>query len=387
MKCYAAFAKDIDTRMSGSSGGIFPVMSKQHIKNGGIVYASVYDDSFNVVVERIDNESDLERSFTSKYLQSRVNDAFKNIKKDLKDGHEVMFCGTPCQASGLRKYLDASNTSTEKLLILDIICHGVPSEDVFHKFMEKYSNPKYTSLNMRNKETGWNWGRYAWKMSFSDGSETITKQSEIPYMRGFIANLYLRHSCYNCVSKNNSSADITLGDFWGISNVNDKIPAAQGVSCVIARTNKGNDAFLKVADEVESFDVRYEDIKTGNPSLTEASKKPFLRNKFFKNLNDSTDLDNTILRMSNLGLKDKIINKLYLKTPKLGTSTSDLTEKGQHVIFSKKEECCGCSACYSACPVNAIFLKKDREGFFYPIVDTQKCVNCGVCKKVCPFSK
>ena len=232
-----------------------------------------------------------------------------------------MFCGTPCQASGLCKFLNESNTNTDKLLILDIICHGVPSEDVFVEFMEKYSNPKYTSLNMRNKETGWNWGQYAWKISFSDGTEQTTKQSEISYMRGFIANLYLRPSCYSCATKNTSSADITLGDFWGITNVNDKIPAKQGVSCVITRTSKGNDSFLKVANEIECFDVRYEDIKAGNPSLTEASRKPFLRNKFFKNLNDSTNLDNTILRMSNLGLKDKIINKLYSKIPKFGTST------------------------------------------------------------------
>lgn len=48
------------------------------------------------------------------------------------------------------------------------------------------------------------------------------------------------------------------------------------------------------------------------------------------------------------------------------------------------EDCCGCGACYSKCPVDAIVMKLDNEGFLYPNIDEQKCVNCGLCCKVCP---
>lgn len=46
--------------------------------------------------------------------------------------------------------------------------------------------------------------------------------------------------------------------------------------------------------------------------------------------------------------------------------------------------CCGCAACCNICPKNAIDMVPDREGFFVPVVDYKKCVNCGLCKKACP---
>lgn len=52
-----------------------------------------------------------------------------------------------------------------------------------------------------------------------------------------------------------------------------------------------------------------------------------------------------------------------------------------------KYRCCGCSACLSACPRNCISMKEDSEGFLYPAVDTNKCINCGLCEKVCVYNK
>ena len=62
-------------------------------------------------------------------------------------------------------------------------------------------------------------------------------------------------------------------------------------------------------------------------------------------------------------LMDKIVPKLYIN----------------------KENCCGCSACYAICPVNAIFMEPDEEGFLYPIVDEEKCVRCYKCISICAF--
>ena len=49
-----------------------------------------------------------------------------------------------------------------------------------------------------------------------------------------------------------------------------------------------------------------------------------------------------------------------------------------------KTKCCGCNACAQKCPKHCIHLIKDSEGFYYPQVDTQLCINCGLCEKVCP---
>ncbi|WP_044958442.1 4Fe-4S binding protein [Butyrivibrio sp. WCD2001] len=55
------------------------------------------------------------------------------------------------------------------------------------------------------------------------------------------------------------------------------------------------------------------------------------------------------------------------------------------VLYKRKEECCGCFACYSVCPREAIIMQDDEEGFAYPIIDNDLCVDCGLCSKVCPI--
>ena len=57
------------------------------------------------------------------------------------------------------------------------------------------------------------------------------------------------------------------------------------------------------------------------------------------------------------------------------------------VLFQKKEECCGCGACFAVCPKMAISMKMDDEGFEYPIIDQEKCICCYRCQQVCPFKK
>lgn len=55
------------------------------------------------------------------------------------------------------------------------------------------------------------------------------------------------------------------------------------------------------------------------------------------------------------------------------------------VLFKRKEECCGCTACYAICPQSAIWMAEDEEGFEYPQIDKSKCVRCYQCIKVCPI--
>lgn len=56
-------------------------------------------------------------------------------------------------------------------------------------------------------------------------------------------------------------------------------------------------------------------------------------------------------------------------------------------VFDKKDECCGCTACKSICPTKAIEMISDEEGFLYPLINQNFCIDCGLCKKVCAFQK
>ena len=49
-----------------------------------------------------------------------------------------------------------------------------------------------------------------------------------------------------------------------------------------------------------------------------------------------------------------------------------------------KQDCCGCSACVQRSPKHCITLKEDGEGFLYPHVNSDECIDCGLCEKVCP---
>lgn len=55
------------------------------------------------------------------------------------------------------------------------------------------------------------------------------------------------------------------------------------------------------------------------------------------------------------------------------------------ILYNRKAECCGCTACYAVCPQSAIFMVEDEEGFEYPKVEERKCIRCYRCLVVCPM--
>ena len=50
-----------------------------------------------------------------------------------------------------------------------------------------------------------------------------------------------------------------------------------------------------------------------------------------------------------------------------------------------KSKCCGCTACYSVCPKHCISMTMDEEGYLYPKVNVEDCIECGLCEKTCPI--
>lgn len=70
------------------------------------------------------------------------------------------------------------------------------------------------------------------------------------------------------------------------------------------------------------------------------------------------------------------VTRLYCKKEK---------KQIEHVGLKEKDACCGCGACASVCPADAIVMKANEEGFLYPIVDEDKCIHCRRCIKTCAF--
>jgi len=62
-------------------------------------------------------------------------------------------------------------------------------------------------------------------------------------------------------------------------------------------------------------------------------------------------------------------------------------DKPTPILYDKKENCCGCTACFAICPKSAIKMVEDEEGFDYPLIDENMCIRCYQCIKVCPIRK
>lgn len=68
-----------------------------------------------------------------------------------------------------------------------------------------------------------------------------------------------------------------------------------------------------------------------------------------------------------------------------GSRNGEEGQRSHPTLFEKREDCCGCFACFAKCPHNAIVMLEDKEGFLYPFIDKEKCVRCYQCEFVCPI--
>ena len=126
-KIYAVRAED-EVRAVSSSGGVFSVLAEAVLDANGVVCGAAFDKEMCLHHILIDNKKELYKLRGSKYLQSDVGTIYKEIEEVLKEGRKVLFTGTPCQNAALRNIL---TKEYDNLLLVDIICHGVPSQKIF----------------------------------------------------------------------------------------------------------------------------------------------------------------------------------------------------------------------------------------------------------------
>lgn len=270
--CYAAMAND-EIRMKSSSGGMFTLLANYILDKGGYVCGAAFDDDWSVHHIIIDNKEDLSKLRGSKYVQSDTENCYKEIKKLLDADKYVLFSGCPCQVAGLYTFL---GKEYEKLLSVDILCHGAPSQGVWKKYLaENFQDKKILNINFRDKsEIGW---------SCSDCTITLSNNEKIVsnnYTKLFHDSIIIRQSCEECrYSKLPRIADITLGDFWGISNYNKDLNDGKGTSFVLLNSFKGKNIFKSINVKSKKIKLK-EDYNNGNLRFNCKLNKN--RERFFK---------------------------------------------------------------------------------------------------------
>lgn len=273
-RAFAALSKNDSLRMESSSGGVFSELSEIVLKSGGIIYGASYDKNGSVEHIGVDNMENLGKLRGAKYSQSNLKDSFSTIKKQLDSGINVLFSGTPCQVGGLKAFL---KKDYENLLCIDFVCHGVPSPLVWKKYVKYRAQidnndnpPDY--INLRNKESGWTNYSYSVEFAYSKGKRYLRKNNEDLFMNLFVNNYILRNSCSACHFKGYSRvSDITLGDFWGIWDINSEMDDNRGTSLVLIHSVKGEEFFRAASGNIKSSQVTLEQASMMNPSLLQSS--------------------------------------------------------------------------------------------------------------------
>ena len=81
--------------LSSQSGGAFTAISDCILANNGVVYGAAMDDNLNLIHIRAETEEARNKMRGSKYIPSDIRNVYPLLKQDLKNGREVLFCGTP----------------------------------------------------------------------------------------------------------------------------------------------------------------------------------------------------------------------------------------------------------------------------------------------------
>jgi len=305
-KVYAVKHKDDIIRNTSTSGGIFTALSDFVLNQNGVIYGAAFVEDLKVEHIRATTAEERNRFRGSKYVQSEINNIFQMIKKDLLNKKNVLFSGTPCQVAGLKYYLKNLSDS-EHLILVDVICHGVPSPKIFEEHIQKLSEIKQVKhYSFRDKKEGWH--KHVEEVSFIDGiTDNKTKLSQ-SYKKYFQQDLMNRESCYNCPFANMKRvSDVTIGDYWGIEKIFPKFDDNKGISLCLIHTEKGQIIFNRIKEDIEYIESNTTDCL--QPQLEYSTKMPLNYDLFW---NDYFKFGyNLILKKyTSVRLSRKIKNKI-----------------------------------------------------------------------------
>ena len=267
---YAMYNKDSEIVKKSSSGGVFHAIAK-HVTDdlGGVVYAAAYSDDCREVVVKSTEDVSVYALMKSKYVESKVNLSFREIKEQISGGRTVLFCGAPCQVAGLIRFL---GREYKNLITCDFSCGGMSSHKTYQEYLnyiEKKLKSKIACVDFRAKLFGWS--RHSIKITGENGKEYKNFAFNDPYFYSFIGEgINKREYCLSCDFSNNHYSDIVLADFWAHKKVSKIKNDDTGLSLVIANSDKGVDTLEKIFSQVS---VTVLDLEKASYNMKEREAK------------------------------------------------------------------------------------------------------------------
>ena len=291
---YALISLDDKIRELCTSGGAFYLFAEEVLREGGAVAGAVYDEGLHVYHTLISKKEDIEPLLRSKYVPSDMREAFPMIKEALLDGKTVMFCGTPCQVAAVKRFGEILNKS-EGLVLVDLVCRGVPSEkvqDLYLKQLYREKGSRVVKIEYKDKSLGWH--KLSTKFIFENGESVVERGDEGEFFLCFPGfDLSVRESCFNCRYKSQERvSDITIGDFWGMKDPD--WDDDRGTSLVLVNTSKGRKLLERISDKVRTKEFSFSEVEEANRmAFSELPDQNYMRKRFWNEIG-SADFRQTV---------------------------------------------------------------------------------------------
>lgn len=278
---FGVINQDDIVRNESSSGGVFSVLANMVLANEGVVFGAAFNNAMEVRHIKAENSNNVNMLRGSKYVQSNIGNTFIDAKKEILNDKLVLYVGTPCQIAGLKSFL---GKSYENLITCDLICHGVPSPQIFKDYLNEIQNRNNdiaTDYKFRDKESGWE--KPTVKIELSNGLIESRLFKKDNFTIAFSKNLILRTSCYDCeFSKIPRVADITIADFWGVGDYYPELDDDRGTSLVLINSSIGKKYFEKCTDKMIVNQVELDKALKNNKNATGSVNMPSNRENFFR---------------------------------------------------------------------------------------------------------
>ncbi|MDD6327623.1 MAG: Coenzyme F420 hydrogenase/dehydrogenase, beta subunit C-terminal domain [Lachnospiraceae bacterium] len=282
-EAYLFINKDQYDRNLSSSGGFVKALADYIIeRKNGVCFGAAFDRDLSVHHIAIDKKEDVYAILTSKYVQSKTEMTYREVKALLEKERWVLYTGTPCQIAGLMSFL--GNKTYETLVTVDIFCHGVPSQELWESYLQEYyGNEEIRYVQFRDKTFGWWNRRFRIQFAHNEMSSAYRPPTD-DYLKLFLNSISINEKCMDCKYRQEKRlSDFYIGDAWNINKIKQNMDDNRGITTVVTNTEKAKVILDCLAENNHVFSVSLEDAVFGRPELFQKKRETEERKAFWKN--------------------------------------------------------------------------------------------------------
>jgi coenzyme F420-reducing hydrogenase beta subunit len=328
---YATASKDTEITKKSASAGVFFYVAKYIIEClHGYVCGAVLDEQLNLKHIITNDMFEVSKMQGSKYIQSSIGCCYQQLHDILKQGHPVLFTGTPCQVAALKRLFVNENG----LFLIDLICHGVPSNNGFKQYMRDYYNLtecNYFSFRQKDQHTN-----QMFAFAFINKDPALKPKTKIinalddPFYSAFIHGDNYRECCYICkYAQERRIGDLTIGDCANRRAYN--LPLDKVLSTVIINTKKGQLLWDAISEKMEYVTADYKKEVEMNKTLHAPTIRSDKRDNFYDDL--------FINRYKMKELKSRYCPKITLRERIIAFIINHTTVQQRRKLFKKSNGC------------------------------------------------